>query len=142
MWEKMTNLEERLKWDDRWANGSLILGDHEGGTAMFMQMPKPPVPMVAARESTVTQWKIEDFGEGQRASLARSTTYEHTHSKKDNQVADLRVMGGIIEAEGEGCKLTEIRNIDFGGDLFNAIVNKITSMIPVKNFEAWNKAFP
>ena len=109
---------------------------------MFIQMPKPPVPMVAARESTITQWRVEDFGEGQRALVGRSTTKEHGHSLPDNQVADMRCFSSITEAEGEGCKVTEIRYIDMGGSLMNVVINKITSMMPVRNFEAWNKAFP
>ena len=93
---------------------------------MYMCLPKPPVPLVAAREAIVTMWKDESFGEGQRAQFGRSTTKEGAPSNSSNQLADVRLFSAIVEAEGTGCKLTEVREIDMAGSLMAAVVNKAT----------------
>ena len=65
MWELISNIDERLKWDTaRWIPPSANLGEHDGGLCMYMCLPKPPVPLVAAREGVVAMWKDESFGEG------------------------------------------------------------------------------
>ena len=67
MWELITNLEERSKWDkERWVE-SRILGEEDGGTVMHIVLPKPPVPLVYARDLCLVLWRDEAFGEGQRA---------------------------------------------------------------------------
>ena len=76
---------------------------------MYMQLPKPPVPLVAIREAVLTLWTDESFGEGQRAQFGRSTTKEGAPTNSKNQLADFRIIGAIVEAEGTGSKLTEIR---------------------------------
>ena len=52
----------------------------------------------------------------------------------------MRCFAGILEAEGDGCKLTEVRMIDMAGSLMNAVINKATTNMPEKNFACWNKA--
>lgn len=136
MWEKVSNLEERTKWDDRWAK-SEMLGDHEGGQALYVQMPKPPVPFVSAREIVMAMWKLEDYAEGKRAQCASSTTKEGAPVNSDNQLANAKLFSAIVEADGEGSKLTEIRFLDMGGSLLAAVIDKVTKNIGSRNFEAW-----
>ena len=133
-WEKVSNMEERVKWDtERWVVAQ-DLGEHEGGNAFYIQMPKPPVPLVAAREIVVTFWNDESYGEGKRAHFARSTTKEGAPLNSSNQLAEIKTFASIIEANGEGTKLTDIRFIDMAGSLPGMVIDKASKMVPDKNF--------
>lgn len=140
LWNKVSNLQERSKWDERWTK-SEFLGDHNGGEAIYIQMPKPPVPLVSAREMVLTFWKVEDYGEGKRAQIAQSTTKDGAPLNSSNQLAQAKLFAAIVEADGSGSKMTEVRCIDMCGNLMGAIVDKASKNMPVRNFEAWNKAF-
>ena len=107
---------------------------------MYIQLPKPPVPLVSAREIVATFWKDEAYGEGKRAFVSRSTTKEGAPVNSSNQLADGRAISQIVEADGDGSKLTEVRFIDLAGSLMAAVVDKASkTTMPAKNFEGWTK---
>ena len=106
---------------------------------MYLQFPKPPIPLVSARECVVTFWNDESFGEGQRLSVGRSTTKEGAPTNSSNQLAGVGCFAAIVEAEGSGCKLTEVRDIDFAGGMLAALIDKASKNIPAGNFGHWTK---
>ena len=100
-------------------------------------MPKPPVPFVSARELVITFWKIEDYAEGKRAQIAQSTTKDGAPVNSSNQLANAKLFSAIIEADGEGSKLTEIRFMDMCGSLLAPVIDKASKNMGGKNFEGW-----
>ena len=106
---------------------------------MYIQLPKPPVPLVSAREIVVTLWKEEAYGEGKRALVGRSTTKDGAPVNSSNQLADGRAFSAIVEADGDGSKLTELRFVDMSGSLLAAVVDKASKTMPGKNFDGWTK---
>ena len=74
-WGLLTDLDKRMEWDkDRWVQ-SKRLGEEAGGNVLHVVGPKPPVPMVSARDFCMIIWKDETFGEGKRAQYCTSTEH-------------------------------------------------------------------
>jgi hypothetical protein len=103
-------------------------------------MPKPPVPFVSAREMVITFWKDESIlGEGKRVCFGKSTFKLGAPRNTSNVLAEAKLFAGIIESEGNGSKLTELRIIDMGASLSGFIVDRASKAMPVKNLEGWHK---
>lgn len=95
--------------------------------------------MVSAREVVVTFWKDLAFGEGQRALIGKSTTKEGAPLDSNNQLASAYAFSAVIEAEGTGSKITEVRFMDMAGSLLSPVITKITEIMPKKNFTEYEK---
>jgi len=54
-------------------------------------------------------------------------------------LAGIECFAAIVEAEGSGCKITEIRDIDFAGGMMAAVIDKASKNMPAKNFGHWTK---
>lgn len=63
----------------------------------------------------VNFWKDETFSDGRRALVGRSTNIYGAPINSESQLITAHVFGSIIESDGEGSKLTDIRFVDFGG---------------------------
>ena len=87
----------------------------------------------------LTFWKDEtSFGEGKRVLFGRSTTIEGAPHNSSNVVTTAKMFASIIEADGEGSKMTELRNIDMG-NTYLMVCDKASKMMPVKGLEGWHK---
>ena len=116
-----------------------MLGEHEGGEAIYVQTPKPPVPFISARELVLTFWKDKSmFGEGKRVLFGRSTTKEGAPINSSNVLTYAKVFASIIEADGAGSKMTELRTVDMGNTMA-IVVDKASKAMPIKGLEGWHK---
>jgi hypothetical protein len=63
LFEILSNIEIRLKWDERWEKGEIL--EQDGDVTVFWgQSPKPPIPMVSAREMVTKGQRFENWKEG------------------------------------------------------------------------------
>ena len=64
LWKMVGDVENRLRWDDKWVDGR-ILEEREDSTVVYFKTPKPPIPMISAREMVIKFFNIQDgAGEG------------------------------------------------------------------------------
>ena len=77
MFELASNVENRSKWDERWVKcEKLDDAEAQGGAAHHIEMKKPPIPFVSARDIVATFWKDDSAFEGKKCQY--STSIEHS----------------------------------------------------------------
>ena len=141
-WEMATNMDKRVVWDTERVQGYEVLGEGEnGGTVVYTQGAKPPIPLVSARDTVLNTWKDEvNLGEGRRAFIWSSVEHEKKPVTSAFVRANAEVLATIVEANpGGGTLVNEFRSIDVGGQMLAMAIDKGSKMGPKKNFEQWCK---
>ena len=131
------NSKERLNWDPRWVNASILSTD--GDTEILSMMTtKPPIPMVSAREFVVKTAYLGQTGDGYLI-VGSSTTHAAKPETKDNVRGHFYLISQLIKPNpnGKGTLQIEVRDVDWCGSLPDMITNKINDAMPTKNFQTW-----
>ena len=135
-----SNIEKRIKWDTRWIKTDVLF--HEGNEwVLYYMIPKPPIPFFSQRDNLCKFWIVENYGEGKKLMVGTSVEHEKYPVKTgmfDNIRANVDIAAMLVEKNpnGAGTRLTEIRSIDLGGSIPNAIINQMTTMMPKGVFQS------
>ena len=138
MVDLISNLENRIKWDDRWVGGS-ILERTDDSAVMYAKTPKPPIPLVSERELLLKFFKVKDWQEGKTLCICKSV--EHPSKPIATGMfatvrADVKIQAVVIEAgPNGGSQMTEIRHMAMGGSIPGVAIQKMMGVIPVKSFD-------
>jgi hypothetical protein len=104
---------------------------------MFCTTPKPPIPLVGARELCLQFWAVKDWKAGTHLSISKSI--EHAdHPIKTGMFALTRghatLQAVIFEKNpnGNGTKMTEVRFMSMKGSIPGAVIEKMRTSIPAR----------
>ena len=74
LFELISNIEKRVKWDERWVEGKVIQKD-DNSTILHTKTPKPPIPLISQRELVLQFWNIKNWQAGRHLSISKSVEH-------------------------------------------------------------------
>uniref|UniRef100_A0A7S3FXL6 START domain-containing protein n=1 Tax=Strombidium rassoulzadegani TaxID=1082188 RepID=A0A7S3FXL6_9SPIT len=146
VYDLISNLPERLKWDKRWLEGKVV-EDKPESSILYWKTPKPPIPLVSSREMLVEIFNLKNgLGDGKHIQVMKSAEHPN-HPVKSGMFADVRgtivIYGTKIEKnpKGSGVLLTESRSFKMNGSIPGVAVSKASTVVPEKTFIGWKSVF-
>ena len=49
LFDLISNVKNRMKWDERWIDGSIVEEKPDGSLVIYYLTPKPPVPLMSSK---------------------------------------------------------------------------------------------
>ena len=121
MIELLSNMESRIKWDERWSNAKIISRDGNS-TVLYFCTPMSPDPQFRQRDFVIQFYLIKNWQIGIHLLICQGVEHPD-YPEKTGMLGYIRgkveMQAVIVEQNpyGSGSMVTEIRSLNMEGSI-------------------------